>query len=341
MHDRTSQRLTLAGLGLVLLAASARGQGASVARLGGDDALEALLPQPTLVAQARIGDRLGLDQKELKLGPSLAAPAQSAHLGWKKGAKVPFRLTYDGFGHASFSVAGSALGFDCAGPFEALGLRGYARRAGTSVRVAGLSLNTTALPLSIDASGQPWVEGLDVLLVQLDWPHAGFVLKGDLELSWTGVAPQGSDLALELRAGRLAPLGREYCPTTSNSSGATCRLAWSGTTSLSAANLGLHATGGIPGGYGLFLAGASAQGLPFGNGWLCVGPPLARFEPPLAFDAGGALSLAVDYGVEPLGSGPLAVLPGDVRYVQLWYRDPLGLPSSYNFSNALELTFVP
>ena len=37
----------------------------------------------------------------------------------------------------------------------------------------------------------------------------------------------------------------------------------------------------------------------------------------------------------------LGVVPGEVRYFQVWYRDPAGFPEPYNLSDAVALTFLP
>lgn len=326
---------------LVVLVPSAWAQGPSASFPDSDAALDALLPAPAAVVTARIGDRLGAGQHELKLAGAAAQAGASTNFGWVNGASVPFRLTHDGFGQLTFTVGGKLLGLASSGPFEGLALRAQALPTGSSLAVRSLMLNADALPGELLAESLPGSDPLDFMLLHGTPLQSGFVLRGELTLSWVGAAPKGDQLGLVLRAGALAQLDRNYCAATVNSIGERCRMSVGGTSSISAADLELRAQGGIPGSAALFLVGGSGQATPFGNGWLCAGPPLERFDPVLAFDALGTVRLPVDYPSSPLGSGVLAVAPGTKRYLQLWYRDAAAAPSFYNLSDAVELTFVP
>ncbi len=341
MNESNARRLAAASSAFFLASTAALAQRSETTHLESDAALNALLPAAACVAEARIGDLAQGPQYELLLGAPLQKPAAKAGKGWTSGALVPFRLAYDGFGYFTFEVGGKLLGFETKAPIEVLALRGYARRAGTRVEAQDLLLNLVPLGTTVDAVPAGGVPGLDVLLAHGSSLATGFVLRGKLAFHWKGAAPKGSDLSLRLFAGELADMARDYCTAGLNSLSQRCDLYWSGTTSISAANLVLRARGGIPGSAVMFLAGGSMQSVPFGNGLLCVGAPLERFDPPLGFDSTGSTSQAIDYAVPPLGTGPLAVLPGDTRYFQLWYRDPQGVPDVYNLSDALSLTFVP
>ncbi len=341
MNESNARRLAAASSAFFLASSSALAQAPQATHLGSDASLYALMPAPAFVAEARIGDLALGQQHELLLGAPATKPTAKANKGWTSGAVVPFRLTYDGFGYVTFDVGGKILGFDSSGPFEVLALRAWARRAGTRVEVEDLVLNLVPLGTSVEAVAAGGVAGVDVLLAQGSSLQTGFVLRGKLSFHWKGAPPKGSDLSLRLFAGEMAELARDFCAAMPNSTAQRCDLSWSGTTSLYAKNLVLRATGGIPDGPGMFLAGGTMQSLPFGNGLLCVGAPLERFDPPLSFDSTGSTSHAVDFASPPLGSGPLTVLPGDTRYFQLWYRDPLGVPDVHNLSDALALTFVP
>ena len=86
----------------------------------------------------------------------------------------------------------------------------------------------------------------------------------------------------------------------------------------------------------LLFAGTSVagggMGSPFGDGVLCVGGTIQRLEVRNADELGRA---RWDY--VPVSAGWTA---GDVRVVQVWYRDPSGSPCGtlFNLTNALRIT---
>jgi len=51
--------------------------------------------------------------------------------------------------------------------------------------------------------------------------------------------------------------------------------------------------------------------------------------------------LRLDFTQEPFNSGPFAVNPFSTWNFQFWYRDPLGGPAGFNFSDGLEVMFCP
>jgi len=182
---------------------------------------------------------------------------------------------------------------------------------------------------------------VDALVVQGPSLGLGFVLRGELCLAWEKGPPHGDQLTLDLWLGEPASVAQDFCDATANSSGSMCDLGWSGSTSIAADQLTLAATGGVPNVQCIFIAGAAAQSLPFGNGLLCVGPEIVRLSDLRNFDPQGALSFAVPLASGPLADGPLAVAPGDLRTFQIWYRDPVAPPAYFNLSDALALTFLP
>lgn len=85
----------------------------------------------------------------------------------------------------------------------------------------------------------------------------------------------------------------------------------------------------------LFSGSSGTGGTPFGNGLLCVAPPVRRLAA-VQVDAHG--ELAFD-GSTPLFHGATV---GSDRHYQLWYRDTTsGCPNGFNLSNAFRLPVEP
>jgi hypothetical protein len=114
-------------------------------------------------------------------------------------------------------------------------------------------------------------------------------------------------------------------------------LTASGTPSISNDTLMLTVTGiqpTTPGVYfyGFMPAGGTEDGLPFGNGLLCVDNPTRIVK-----QTGG--------GTIPLPSSPplsvlLGLQPGDTTYFQFWYRNPNGpCNGNSNTTNAIRATW--
>jgi hypothetical protein len=125
---------------------------------------------------------------------------------------------------------------------------------------------------------------------------------------------------------------------TPNSTGAPASISWNGASSLSANQLVLSASGAPPTVNGLFFYGDFRlwSPAPFGNGNRWVGGTLVRL-PVVATDATGSASYAVDFGAPPLN----AVLPGELRDFQFWYRDAAAGGAFTNVSDAIEIVFCP
>ena len=108
----------------------------------------------------------------------------------------------------------------------------------------------------------------------------------------------------------LAP--SSYCVTSPNSVGAGGLIDYSGSTSLSSADLSLHASGLPPGNPARFIHGSTRAQVPFGQGVLCIGSTLAQ-SPTLAVGPAGTVSHSFDFnalGFTPRDHAPLpAVVP--------------------------------
>lgn len=119
-----------------------------------------------------------------------------------------------------------------------------------------------------------------------------------------------------------------------------CRLLASGSASVVADELVLHASFSTPYQPGLFFQGNNAinagQGIPFGDGLRCVGGGIVRLQTRPADPRGESwttVSVATRGGVTP----------GSTKRYQWWYRDPVSSPcgSGYNLSNGVTVHWVP
>lgn len=118
-----------------------------------------------------------------------------------------------------------------------------------------------------------------------------------------------------------------------------CRLAGQGSASVGGDDLVLRATSSVPGQPGLFFQGNNAinggAGSTFGDGVRCAGGNVQRLQIRTANGAGEAATTA---SIVTNGG----VSAGDTRRYQWWYRDPAGpCGTGFNFSNGLELTWLP
>lgn len=75
------------------------------------------------------------------------------------------------------------------------------------------------------------------------------------------------------------------------------------------------------------------------NGNACIGGVLGRFlQQVTVSSAEGRADFTVDLTAIPLGTGAVAVLPGDTWYFQAWHRDTQG-PRGNNLTGSLSVTF--
>ena len=129
-----------------------------------------------------------------------------------------------------------------------------------------------------------------------------------------------------------------YCTALPNSSGLPASIGASGSTSLFANALVLHATNGPPLKNGLFFYGATQASVPWGDGIRCVGGSLFRL-PVVTLDASGAVAFPLDVTQHPASGGPGAILEGSTWNFQLYFRDPTGGPAGWNTTDAISIAF--
>ncbi|MCB9913517.1 MAG: hypothetical protein H6828_00040 [Planctomycetes bacterium] len=146
----------------------------------------------------------------------------------------------------------------------------------------------------------------------------------------------GDGSAFPCSCGNLGDLGRG-CASSAGEGGL---LAAQGSTSVAANDLAWQASGLVPRGPALLVAGRDAYlggaGFPFGDGLRCVGGALARLGP-VETDAGGAAVWTL--AALPKGS----FQAGQTVRLQVWYRDATSGPcgTGFNTTNGYELTFDP
>lgn len=140
-------------------------------------------------------------------------------------------------------------------------------------------------------------------------------------------------------------VGTNYCAAAVNSTGASARMAATGSAvaasnavTLTASRLPNHA-------FGFFLTSRS-QGFvqnPGGSqGNLCLSGAIGRFVGPGQIKnsgASGAIDLGLDLTRMPTPTGFVAVAPGDTWNFTAWYRDVAGGVATSNFADGLSVTF--
>lgn len=93
------------------------------------------------------------------------------------------------------------------------------------------------------------------------------------------------------------PIGN-YCTSSPNSAGPGAVMGSTGSSSVSANDLRLEATGCPPAQNGIFFYGAGEAAVPFGDGVRCIAPPVYRLNPPVGTDSGTATKM-VDLDARP------------------------------------------
>ena len=153
-----------------------------------------------------------------------------------------------------------------------------------------------------------------------------------------------ADYALVIVGGLGDSFGSTICPGAVNSLGVGAVLDISGSSTVADNDLTIEITN-LPlssTGYAITSMDANLITNPGGSfGDLCIaGPTVGRFLGyVLNSGSTGEVSFSPDLTAFPTPMGTEAVMPGDTRYFQYWYRDSVfGFPVS-NFSSAMRLTF--
>lgn len=157
-----------------------------------------------------------------------------------------------------------------------------------------------------------------------------------------GVSNPGSFFCGGDGSGNACPCGNESSDTVyggcSNSTGLGGTLTLTGTAAIGSDDLVLIGSNLISGQTALLFVGlealANGHGVPFGDGLRCVGTQVTRLGLKLPDSLGRALW---GPGLQPNGHW----FPGDTRWFQSWYRDPIAGPcgSGFNLTNGVEVEF--
>jgi flagellin-like protein len=146
---------------------------------------------------ARAGSRSANGDWELGIGEDVSGNlAATEQHGWSNGESVPFTLRYDaeGNGDAELLVDGRSVAVDASGfdTGNTVGITLNSDSADWTVNASDLRLNGNPLSkTSQSAAGQ----NTYVLLTE-EGVSEGFVLTGDVELTWSGTPPSGSEVQL-------------------------------------------------------------------------------------------------------------------------------------------------
>lgn len=122
----------------------------------------------------------------------------------------------------------------------------------------------------------------------------------------------------------------------SNSTGNGATLKGAGSVSMQLQNFQLIGTGLVPAQPGLFFQGDNAtgggMGVFFGDGLRCAGGGVVRLQVATADAAGGTQSTV---NISQLGGAS----PGQTKFYQFWYRDPIGAPCNggFNLTNGIQV----
>lgn len=158
-----------------------------------------------------------------------------------------------------------------------------------------------------------------------------------IDIAVTSVlAPCGAgSQTFDIRAGVVA-LGGNYCDNAPNSTGNQAQIDVSGSPVVAANDLTLACDDLPQFVNGLFFFGAQQASFPFGDGVLCVQPPLKRIQPLVNSGFGGSVAQKIDL-TDPVLDGLIA--PGTTWNFSYWFRDVPGGPAGFNTSNGFCASF--
>lgn len=235
------------------------------------------------------------------------------------------------------NATGPATISTCAGSFLDTKLAAYPA-AGCPSTGSALACNDDACSIQSELVFSATV-GTSYLLQVGHFPGS-FGGPGSLDISVAGVAEPGfSYCSCDVGTGPCANPGAagHGCANSSSASGA--KLVGSGSAVIGADSVILSATGLAPGQPGLYFQGNNAvgagAGVFFGDGLRCAGNSVVRLGVANSDATGTSSTTAFPAPISVKGN----VGAGDLRYYQLWYRDPQGSPcgAQFNLTNGYSI----
>lgn len=118
-----------------------------------------------------------------------------------------------------------------------------------------------------------------------------------------------------------------FCTSTPNSTGSAAVVGAIGSNVIDDDDFLLFA-GPVPNGtLGIYFMGDNAVQSPFGNGFLCVAPPVTRL--------GVSQASPIGYADKAISAAALGIQPNDLKRFQYWFRNPAGGGAFFNLSDGL------
>lgn len=139
-------------------------------------------------------------------------------------------------------------------------------------------------------------------------------------------------------------VGTNDCgPAPTNSSGASGSIGATGSADVGVNDLTLRASGVPPGQFGIFVVSPRTGLMPVGEGILCLGGPIGRYQAAHEIrqaGPGGTFSLPIDLTRIPTPNALVPAVPGDTYFFQAWFRDVTGTgANTSNLTDRLRVEF--
>ena len=230
----------------------------------------------------------------------------------------------------------------------------YGVRDTSKPRIQGLSLNGETLMLAgtgfAAVENEVWFAGNDSILplkvADVPSQSGGTLVEvsvpagtnsGDVFLYTTLGGGEALSNAWPLdTAGTGCAPALNFCEAEPNSTGSASTIGIAGSQSVSDNSLLLYSLGSPPSGFGLFFYSRTPGYIPVGEGLVCLGGPFYRLSA-VATDSQGRATHPLDLTAPPTPGAQIE--PGSKWYFLWWYRDLVGGPVGYNFSDAICIPF--
>lgn len=202
---------------------------------------------------------------------------------------------------------------------------------GATLQVSQLAPGPLSFAYAADLDDTLYSASFFGVFFRLDEPSNAW-----LEL-FSGSIPLGYCYDIAFRYGADGAGFQTVCDSFANSTGQLSTLELLGNSQTAANQLELN-TRGLPANvFGFYLMSEQAASLPVGNGLLCLGSPVWRYDDAILLSsADGVARFELDLG--QLANGQAATV-GDVYNFQFWHRDTVGGMPTSNFSSAVSVTF--